>query len=152
MSRGIAGYMGYNSDSEVFAHILHYVCRELGYPLTYYKDVITPLNDSELQGRPERDALGLIRMSLRPLCIDGPNCVIGFTPDGTCFMAQDSKKLRPGIVGGTSGKYGLMSEACGLDRALPQRDSTRDIFPMKYDMVIVKPEAEEVVVWNQLKG
>jgi glutamate synthase domain-containing protein 1 len=152
MSRGNAGYMGYNSDSEVFTHILHYVCRELGYPLTYYKDVITPLNDSELQGRPDRDALGLIRMSLRPLCIDGPNCVIGFTPDGTCFMAQDSKKLRPGVVGGTSGKYGLMSEECGLDRALPQRDRTQDIFPMKYDMVIVKPEAEEVIAWNQLKG
>jgi len=151
-SRGNPGYMGYNSDSEVFTHILHYMCRELGFPLKYYKDVITPLKDSEIQRRADRDAIRLIKMSLRPLCIDGPNCVIGFIPDGTCFIVQDSKKLRPGVVGGVKGKYGLMSEECGLDRAIPERDKSQDIFPMKYDMVIVKPGAEEVTVWNQLKG
>ncbi|MCK5426769.1 MAG: glutamate synthase [Thermodesulfovibrionia bacterium] len=152
MSRGNPGYMGYNSDSEVFTHILHYISRELGYPLHYYKDVITPLKDSEIQGRKDRDAIRLLKMSLRPLCIDGPNCVIGFTPDGTCFMAQDSKKLRPGVVGGVKGKYGFMSEECGLDRTIPERDKSKDIFPMKYDMVIVEPGAQEVKVWNQLKG
>jgi glutamate synthase domain-containing protein 1 len=152
MSRGNPGYTGYNSDSEVFAHILHYVCRELGYPVTCYKDVITPLMNDEIQGRADREAIKLLSMSLRPLCIDGPNCVIGFTPDGTTFMVQDSKKLRPGIVGGVKGKYGLMSEECGLDRAIPERDKTRDIFPMKYDMVVVKPGAQEVVTWNQLHG
>ncbi len=149
-SRGNPGYMGYNSDSEVFTHILHYMCRELGYPLHYYKDVITPLKDSEIEGRADREAVRLLKMSLRPLCIDGPNCVIGFTPDGTAFMVQDSKKLRPGVVGGVKGKYGLMSEECGLDRTIPERDKSQDIFPMKYDMVIVKPGAEEVTVWNQL--
>jgi len=152
MSRGNPGYTGYNSDSEVFTHILHYISRELSYPLNYYKDVITPLKDSEMQGRDDRDAIRLLKMSLRPLCIDGPNCVIGFTPDGRCFMAQDSKKLRPGVVGGVKGKYGFMSEECGLDRVIPERDKSRDIFPMKYDMVIVEPEAQEVKVWNQLKG
>lgn len=152
MSRGNAGYTGYNSDSEVFAHILHYVCRELGYPVTWYKDIITPLRNDEMQGRSDRDVIKLLNMSLRQLCIDGPNCVIGFTPDGTCFMVQDSKKLRPGVVGGVKGKYGLMSEECGLDRAIPQRDKALDIFPMKYDMVIVKPDAQEVVTWNQLHG
>ncbi len=152
MSRGIPGYMGYNSDSEVFNHILHYMCRELGYPLQYYKDVITPLKNTEMQGRKDRDALRLLKMSLRPLCIDGPNCVIGFTPDGTTFMAQDSKKLRPGIVGGVKGKYGLMSEECGLDSSIPDRDKSKDLFPMKYDMIIVKPGAQEVKVWNQLHG
>lgn len=151
-SRGNPGYMGYNSDSEVFAHILHYISRELGYPLTYYKDVITPLKNSEMNGRPDREALQLLKMSLRPLCIDGPNCIIGFTPDGTTFMVQDSKKLRPGAVGGRKGKYCLMSEECGLDRVVPDRDRTRDIFPMKNDMVLVKPGAEEVHVWNQLHG
>lgn len=151
-SRGNPGYMGYNSDSEVFTHILHYMCRELGYPLKYYKDVITPLKDSEIDGRADREAVKLIRMALRPLCIDGPNCVIGFTPDGTTFMVQDSKKLRPGVVGGVKGKYGLISEECGLDRAIPERDKSQDIFPMKYDMVIVKPGAQEVKVWNQLRG
>ncbi|MEF9438228.1 MAG: hypothetical protein L0922_05655 [Candidatus Mariimomonas ferrooxydans] len=151
-SRGNPGYTGYNSDSEVFTHILHYISRELGYPLQYYKDIITPLKDSETEEREDRDAVRLLKKSLRPLCIDGPNCVIGFTPDGTAFMVQDSKKLRPGIVGGVKGKYGLMSEECGLDRSIPERDKSEDIFPMKYDMVIVKPGAQEVKVWNQLKG
>ncbi|MBI4824667.1 MAG: glutamate synthase [Nitrospirae bacterium] len=149
MSRGFPGYIGYQSDSEVFTHILHYTVRQLGYPLTYYKDIITPLKDAEISQRPDRDALLLLRASLRMLTIDGPNVVIGFTPDGTCFMIQDSKKLRPGVVGGIKGRYALVSEECGLDRAIPERDRTKDIFPMKYDMVIVSPEAEEVKVWSQ---
>lgn len=152
MSRGFPGYIGYNSDSEVFTHILHYLNRHLGYPLTYYKDVITPLKASEIGMRDDREALNLIKKSLRMLCIDGPNCVIGFIPDGTCFMVQDSKKLRPGAVGGLKGKYALMSEECGIDRVVPKRDRSKDIFPMKYDMVIIPPGAEEVKVWNQLQG
>ncbi len=151
-SRGFPGYMGYNSDSEVFAHILHYTHRQLGYPLTYYKDVITPLSEQEINSRADGEALRLIRRSLRPLCIDGPNCVIGFTPDGTAFMVQDAKKLRPGIVGGAPGKYALVSEECGLDEALPVRDKTRDFSPMKYDMAIVSPGAGKLTRWNQLSG
>lgn len=152
MSRGVPGYTGYNSDSEVFTHILHYTVRELGLPLRYYKDVITPLKRMEIPQRPDGEALALIKQSLRPLCIDGPNMVIGFTPDGTCFMVQDAKKLRPGVVGGVKGKYALMSEECGVDKAVPKRDRAKDIFPMKYDMVVVSPGAEEVRVWNQLQG
>ncbi|HAS53938.1 MAG TPA: glutamate synthase [Nitrospiraceae bacterium] len=150
--RGIPGYMGYNSDSEVFTHILHYTNRQLGYPLHYYKDVITPLKENELAQRSDAAAVRLMKRSLRPLCIDGPNCIIGFTPDGSCFMVQDAKKLRPGVVGGSSGRYGLMSEVCGLDSAVPKRDKTTDIFPMKYDMVLIAPDAREVKVWNQLHG
>lgn len=152
MSRGFPGYIGYNSDSEVFTHILHYTVRQLKLPLTYYKDVITPLKSSEIERREDREAIRLIKQSLRPLCIDGPNMVIGFIPDGTCFMVQDSKKLRPGVVGGIKGKYALTSEECGLDRIVPQRERSNDIFPMKYDMVIVPPGAKEVKVWNQLQG
>jgi glutamate synthase domain-containing protein 1 len=152
MSRGFPGYVGYNSDSEVFTHILHYTVRQLGFPLTYYKDVTTPLKDIEITSRDDKDALRLMKQSLRPLCIDGPNMVIGFTPDGACFMAHDAKKLRPGVVGGIKGKYALMSEECGLDSAIPDRNKAEDIFPMKYDMVIVKPHAEEVKVWNQLQS
>lgn len=151
-SRGFPGYMGYNSDSEVFTHILHYASRQLNFPLIYYKDVITPLKISEMENRKDSGALRLIKQSLRPLCIDGPNMVIGFTPDGTCFMVQDSKKLRPGVVAGVKGKYALMSEECGADKAVPKRDKSMDIFPMKYDMVIISPGAEEVKVWNQLQG
>ena len=150
--RGNPGYMGYNSDSEAFTHILHYTNRQLGYPLQYYKDVITPMKDEEIAARPDAPAVRLIKKSLRPLCIDGPNCVIGFAPDGSCFMAQDAKKLRPGVVGGANGKFALMSEVCGLDSAIPQRDGSRDIFPMKYDMVMIAPGAREVTVWNQQHG
>ncbi|MBI4683746.1 MAG: glutamate synthase [Nitrospirae bacterium] len=152
MSRGFRGYIGYNSDSEVFTHILHYTLRHLGFPLTYYKDVITPLKPSEIEKRDDSEALKLIKQSLRPLCIDGPNMVIGFMPDGTCFMVQDSKKLRPGVVGGIKGKYALMSEECGVDKTIPKRDKSKDIFPMKYDMVIISPQAQEVKIWNQLTG
>lgn len=152
MSRGNPAYIGYDSDSEVFTHILHYTQRALGYPLTYYKDVITPLSTAEIEGREDREALRLIKGALRPLCIDGPNCVIGFTPDGTVFMVQDAKKLRPGAVGGRPGKYALMSEECGLDQVVPDRDRDADVFPMKYDMVIVPPKAGQVKVWNQLQG
>jgi len=45
-----------------------------------------------------------------------------------------------------------MSEVCGMDRAVPDRDKTTDIFPMKYDTVIIAPGAREVTVWNQLHG
>lgn len=151
-SRCFPGYMGYNSDSEVFTHILHYTNRQLGFPLHYYKDVITPLKSAEMDARPDADAIRLMKQSMRQLCIDGPNMVIGFTPDGTVFMVQDSKKLRPGVVGGVKGRYALMSEECGVDSAVPKRDRSKDIFPMKYDMVIISPEAQEVKVWNQLHG
>jgi glutamate synthase domain-containing protein 1 len=150
MSRGFPGYVGYNSDSEVFTHILHYMVRQLGYPLQYYKHIITPLKSSEIETRDDVEVLMLLKKSMRMLCIDGPNCIIGFTPDGTCFMVHDSKKLRPGMVGGVTGKYALMSEECGVDRAVPHRDRAKDIFPMKYDMVIIPPGAQEVKVWNQL--
>jgi len=50
------------------------------------------------------------------------------------------------------GKYALMSEECGLDSAIPKRTKAKDIFPMKYDMVIIKPQAEELKVWSQLQN
>lgn len=152
ISRGNPAYMGYNSDSEVFAHILHYIRRKLGYPLKYYKDVLTPLKDEEMERRKDRDALRLMKRSLRMLTIDGPNCVIGCDGDGTVFMLQDAKKLRPGVVGGVRGKVGLVSEVCGLASAVPGRDVAKDVFPMKYDLVSVRPGAEEIEVWNQRDG
>lgn len=152
MSRGFPGYTGYDSDSEVFTHILHYTMHKLKYPLVYYKDVVTPLKPEEAEKRPEAEALKLMRYSLRRLCIDGPNCVIGLTPDNWCFMLQDTKKLRPGVVGGVPGKYGLMSEVCGLDTLIPERDKSLDVYPMKYDFVLIPPGAEKVLVWDQLKG
>jgi len=149
MSRGEPGYTGYQSDSEVFTHILHYTQKHLGLGLEMYKHVITPLKDEELSRHPNGDFLRIIKQSCRPLIIDGPNCVIGCLPDKTLFMAQDSKKLRPGIVGGGDGTFAFSSEVCGIDAALPQRDKSRDFQPMKYDTVFVGPEREEVKKWNQ---
>ncbi|MDH3359574.1 MAG: glutamate synthase, partial [Desulfobulbaceae bacterium] len=133
-------------------HIMHFMHKQLGYPIQYYKDVITPLKDSEIAMRPEKDALLMMKRSLRQLCIDGPNCVIGFMPDGTVYMTQDSKKLRPGIIGGGPGKYALMSEECGVDQVIPNRNKENDIIPMRNDFVTIAPGAQEVQVWNQLDG
>ncbi|MCD6269659.1 MAG: glutamate synthase [Deltaproteobacteria bacterium] len=151
-SRGLPGYVGYRSDSEVFCHILHYIRKQLNFPLKYYKDVITPLFDREMGERTDKNAIELIKRVLRPLTIDGPNCTIGTDIDGTVFMAQDSKKLRPGVIGGVPGKYALMSETCGVDAVVPERDRSKDVFPMKYDMVMINKDAKEIKVWNQRYG
>lgn len=148
-SRKNPGYTGYQSDSEVFTHILHYTCRTLGLGLEMYKHIITPLTDDELERHPDGRQLRLIKQSCRPLIIDGPNCVIGCLPDKTLFMVQDSKKLRPGVAGGTAGIFAFSSEMCGLDAAIPGRDKSRDFQPMKYDTVFVGPERQEIEKWNQ---
>jgi len=150
--RGLPGYVGYRSDSEVFCHILHYMRKQLGFPLKYYKDVITPLFDREMDERSDKKAIELIKRVLRPLTIDGPNCVIGSDIDGTVFMVQDAKKLRPGVIGGVPGKYALMSEICGVDAVVPERDRSQDVFPMKYDMVMINKDAKEIKIWNQKHG
>ena len=126
--------------------------KELKFPLKYYKDVITPLFDREMDERSDKAAIELIKRVLRPLTIDGPNCTIGTDTDGTVFMAQDSKKLRPGVIGGGPGKYALMSEVCGVDAAIPERDRSKDVFPMKYDMAMIYKDAKEIKIWNQKHG
>ncbi|MDZ4164495.1 MAG: glutamate synthase [Smithellaceae bacterium] len=149
MSRGFPGYVGYQSDSEVFTHILHYTMKHLGMGLSMYKHIITPLKTDQLEQHPDGQQLKLIKQSCRPLIIDGPNCVIGCLPDKTLFMVQDSKKLRPGVVGGHPGVYVFSSEACGVDAAIPVRDKSRDFQPMKYDTVFVGPDRKEVKTWSQ---
>ena len=149
MSRGFPGYIGYQSDSETFTHILHYTIKHLGLELPMYKHVITPLMDGELERHPDSQRLRRLKQSCRPLIIDGPNCVMGCLPDKTLFMVQDSKKLRPGVVGGVPGMYVFSSEMCGLDATIPARDKSKDFQPMKYDTVIVGPERREVEIWNQ---
>ncbi|NPU83161.1 MAG: glutamate synthase [Syntrophaceae bacterium] len=148
-SRNYAGYTGYQSDSEVFTHILHYTQKNLGLGLDLYKHIITPLKDGELGHHPNGTKLKQIKQACRPLIIDGPNCVIGCLPDKTVFMVQDSKKLRPGIVGGSPGLFAFSSEVCGLDAAIPARNKSIDIQPMKYDTVMIPPGREEVIRWNQ---
>ncbi len=148
-SRGFAGYTGYQSDSEVFTHILHYTIRHLGLGLDAYKHIITPLQDSAIASHPDRDLLVGLKRACRSLIIDGPNCVIGCLPDHSLFMVQDRKKLRPGVVGGKPGRFAFSSEICGLDFAIPDRDKSRDFQPMHLDTAMVGPERKEVSLWRQ---
>ncbi len=149
MSRGFPGYTGYQSDSEVFAHILHYTKNTLGLGLPEYKHIITPLKDEELLRHPDASYLRNLKHACRFLTVDGPNCVIGCLPDKTLFMVQDSKKLRPGVIGGKKGRYAFSSEMCGLDEAIPDRDRTTEYQPMKYDVAFVDAARMGVQIWNQ---
>ncbi|TVM19270.1 glutamate synthase [Oceanidesulfovibrio indonesiensis] len=151
-SRGVDGYCGYQSDSEVFAHILHYTVNRLGLDLEYYKHVITPLTNEELDGHPDRENLVRLKQACRKLVIDGPNCVIGCLPDGSMFMCQDRKKLRPGVVGGKPGVFAFSSEICGLNAAIPDRDTSKDFQPMHLDTAIVRPDCQEVTICSQLQA
>jgi len=49
MSRGFPGYTGFQSDSEVFTHILHYTIKKLGLGVDAYKHIITPLQGADLE-------------------------------------------------------------------------------------------------------
>jgi len=149
LSRGILGYTGYNSDSEVFTHILHYTLNHLGLGLKGYKHVITPLQDEALANHPNGAFLKRLKHSCRQLTIDGPNCVIGSLPDHSLFMVQDRKKLRPGVVGGKPGCWAFASEICGLDSAIPDRDKSKDFQPMHLDTTIVGPDRQEICICSQ---
>jgi hypothetical protein len=149
ISRGFHGYMGYQSDSEVFTHILHYISAKLGLGIEAYKHIITPLQNEDLKDHPNAFFLKQLKHSCRRLIIDGPNCIIGCLPNNTLFMAQDRKKLRPGVVGGKQGVFAFSSEICGLDAALPDRDKSKDFQPMHLDTAIVSPERQEVKICRQ---
>ena len=149
MSRGFQGYRGYQSDSEVFTHILHYTVSQLGLSIEAYKHVITPLQDEDLKKHPDYQFLKQLKQSCRKLIIDGPNCVIGCLPDNSLFMVQDRKKLRPGVVGGREGLFCFCSEICGLDAAIPDRDKSADFQPMYLDTAIVGPDRKEVAICCQ---
>jgi predicted glutamine amidotransferase len=149
LSRGVPGYMGYQSDSEVFTHILHYSITKLGLGLEAYKHVITPLQDADLERHPDATVLKQLKNVCRKFIIDGPNCIIGCLPDHSLFMAQDRKKLRPGVVGGRPGVFAFSSEICGLDAAIPDRDKSKDFQPMHLDTAIVGPDRQEINICCQ---
>ena len=143
------GYIGYQSDSEVFTHILHYIHKRLKLPLETYKHVITPLKTEELSIHPQGDFLKGLRNVCRRFIIDGPNCLIGTLPDETCIMVQDSKKLRPGTVGGKKGEWAMASEMCGVDAMIPDRDRSLDFQPMRENTIIIPPDRKEMKIWSQ---
>jgi len=148
-SRGFRGYTGYQSDSEVFTHILHFMVTQLGLGIESYKHIITPLQEEDLNSHPDAEFLRQLKRSCRRLIIDGPNMVIGCLPDHSLFMVQDRKKLRPGVVGGKSGMYAFSSEICGLDAVIPYRNKDEDFQPMHLDTVVVGPDRQEVRICSQ---
>ncbi|WP_027186195.1 glutamate synthase [Desulfovibrio inopinatus] len=149
-SRGVDGYEGYQSDSEVFTHICHYTTKRLGFEIPYYKHIITPLTGGELDVHPDRDFLVNLKRTCRKMIIDGPNCIIGCLPGGSMFMVQDRKKLRPGVVGGKPGIFAFSSEICGLNAAIPDRDASKDFQPMHLDTAVVGPDCREVTICSQI--
>ena len=147
--RHYPAYIGYQSDSEVFTHILHYVTKQLKLPLEAYKHVITPLKTEELQNHPQGDFLLGLRNACRRLIIDGPNCVMGSLPDESCILVMDAKKLRPATIGGKPGEWAMASEMCGVDAMIPDRDRSLDFQPMREHTVVVPPERQEFKIWSQ---
>ncbi|MHB1348988.1 MAG: glutamate synthase [Desulfobulbus sp.] len=149
LGRGFPGYCGYQSDSEVFAHTLHYMLKTLKLPLEAYKHIITPLSTGELDRHSQADFLKGLRNVCRNLIIDGPNCTIASLPDETCLMVMDQKKMRPGTVGGKPGEWAMASEMCGVAALVPDRDPALDFQPMRNDTVVVGPDRERYEVWSQ---
>ena len=142
------GYIGFESDSQCFLYSLHYVHRELGWPLSYFKHVITPLPFEDIQHREDKDQLLAIRQSLAHLEINGPNTIIGVLPDNTMFTCCDAKKLRPVVVGRTDDTVVISSEVCGINEILPERDWEADIYPHEREVVAIDNNLE-VQRWKQ---
>ncbi len=147
--KNIPGYIGYHSDSEVFAHILHYVIRRLKLPLELYKHVITPLKSEELDKHPQGEFLKGLRTVCRRLIIDGPNAVMATLPDETCMLVMDQKKMRPATVGGRPGDWAMASEMCGVAALVPDRDPALDFQPMREHTVIIPPDRKDYTIWSQ---
>jgi glutamate synthase domain-containing protein 1 len=142
------GYVGFESDSQCFLYTLHYVHRELGWPLPYYKHVITPLPFENVNKREDREQLLAIRQSLAHLEINGPNTIIGVLPNGGMFTVCDAKKLRPIVVGSTADTVVFSSEVCGINEILPERDWQKDIYPNEREIVYIDNNLE-VQRWKQ---
>ena len=149
LGKKFAGYTGYHSDSEVFTHILHYTLKMLKLPLQAYKHIITPLNNAELAKHPQGEFLAGLRQVCKRLIIDGPNAVIGTLPDETSLLVMDQKKLRPAMVGGRDGVWGIASEMCGVQAMIPDRDPSLDFQPMREHTVIIPPHRKELEIWSQ---
>jgi glutamate synthase domain-containing protein 1 len=149
LGKKFAGYTGYQSDSEVFTHILHYTLKQLKLPLQAYKHIITPLSNKELANHPQGEFLSGLRQVCKRLIIDGPNAVIGTLPDETSLLVMDQKKLRPAMVGGRDGVWGIASEMCGIQAMIRDRDTSLDFQPMREHTVIIPPHRKELEIWSQ---
>ncbi len=141
-------YIGFESDTQCFLYTLHYVAEELGWPLSYYKHVLTPLSFEELQKHPDGPILQHIRQSCQHLEINGPNTVVFVLPDGRMGAVADAKKLRPLVIGSEEDLVAMASEVCGVNTILPDRDYTTDVYPGERETVIINNQLE-VEQWLQ---
>ena len=142
------GYIGFESDSQCFLYTLHYVHKELGWPLPYYKHVITPLPFEDVIKRDDQQQLLAVRQSLAHLEINGPNTIIGVLPDNTLFTCCDAKKLRPVVIGRDDDTVVISSEVCGINEVLPDRNWEVDIYPNEREIVVIDDNLE-VQRWKQ---
>ncbi len=143
-------YLGFESDTQCFLYTLHYVVEKLGWPLEYYKHVITPLTFEEMRQRPDAPILERIRQSCQHLEINGPNTVVFVLPDGRMGVCADAKKLRPFVIGRDDARGMVVgaSEVCGVNMVLPDRDYEADVYPGERETVLIS-NTLEVQRWPQ---
>ena len=150
MSRQFPGYVGYQSDSEVFTHILHYTYYNLGMGLEAYKHIITPLRDDELARHPETSRLRLLKHTCRPLIIDGPNCVIGFhARSRPCSSSRTARNCAPGSSAASPACTLSPRRSAASMPPFPTGTADEDFQPMKYDIAYVDKKRREIKKWNQ---
>lgn len=141
-------YVGFESDTQCFLYTLHYVMEKLGWPLPYYKHVITPLTFEEMRRRPDAPVLERIRQSCQHLEINGPNTVVFVLPKGEMGICADAKKLRPFVLGQHDGMVVGASEVCGVNMVIPERDYERDVYPGERETVLIDNKLE-IQRWQQ---
>ena len=69
-------------------------------------------------------------------------------PDGELLCVCDAKKLRPVVIGRTDDTVIMTSEVTGINDVLPDRDTSKDIYPNEKETIIV---ANDLTVkrWQQ---
>ena len=142
------GYVGFESDTQCFLYTLHYVVEKLGWPLEYFKHVITPLTFEEMRQRPDATVLERIRQSCQHLEINGPNTVVFVMPDNRMGICADAKKLRPFVLGRQDAMVVGASEVCGINMVIPDRDYEHDVYPGERETVLIENNLE-VQRWQQ---
>lgn len=142
------GYIGFESDSQCFLYTLHYIHKILKWPIEYFKHTITPLPFENIEQRPDKDVLLRIKASLSHLEINGPNTILGVSPDGCLMCVCDSKKLRPIMIGQDDDTVIMTSEVTGINDLMPNRDTSKDIYPHEKEMILIEKDLT-VTRWQQ---
>ena len=101
-----------------------------------------------MEKRPDRLVLERIKSSLANLEINGPNTIIANLPDHRMITCCDSKKLRPVVIGQDGDTIAISSEVCGINAIMPNRDTTKDIYPNEREVIVIDNNLE-VQRWKQ---